>query len=217
MVLLLSLANCSGFANSKKGIENETGYDSKTKQIEVKYEEPTDLISWVEDPKNGLRQEKKIEEIKYSIQLKPAEYVLCKEYGKENFKNNDSLQNELKNISESQFYSLRVLIEGFSGEFLKYNMSITDSYEERVKYFAFNMQKDLKLIQGGDTLSCSMFHFERTYNMAPYGNFMIGFPNPKKETAEDRTFIFQDKYFGTGDIKFFFSAEKIKNSPKLSL
>ena len=88
---------------------------------------------------------------------------------------------------------------------------------EKLDYFAFNMQNDLSLVAGKDTLACVLHHFERTYNIAPYCDFLIAFELPVKNNSqvEDKIFIFEDKLFKLGTIKLKIKKEDLHKVPTL--
>lgn len=178
---------------------------------------PAGLMLWVEDPQNHLRQKKNIGELTYTIQYKPAQYILCKEYDEFSNMPADSIIMETKQLNEMNYFNIKVEIDGFNDEFIKYNLSQTQSYEDRVKYFSYAMQNDLKLVDGEDTLNCVLFHFERTFNVAPYAIFMAAFPNKNKDKITSKTFIYNDKYLGSGSVKFLLKATDLKEIPTLSL
>ncbi len=169
---------------------------------------PGDYVSWVEDTQNGLKVEKTIEDFTYTLQFKPLEYVALME-----LKNDSILANELKktidNYSDLQYYTFRISAPG-EGEFLKKKLGSTDEYYHRIQYYSFEMQNDLKLIDGKDTLDCALFHFERVYGLAPYATFVLGFP--PSESMNNKTLFYDEKVFGTGKI---YLTVQLKNYKKL--
>ncbi|HKC68830.1 MAG TPA: hypothetical protein VKG26_11415 [Bacteroidia bacterium] len=176
--------------------------------------EPVDLLKWVEDPSNKLRQEKKIGETVYSLQYRPSEYIFIKDHPLDSLPK-DNIKKEISFLSQMQYYTLRIKIEDFPDEFLKFNMSNGETYDERVSYFSFEMQKDLQLVDGEDTLPCRMFHFERTFNVEPFGNFLIAFENPNKEKPKEKRFIYEDRNFGTGKVQFTIPEKNLIDLPHL--
>ena len=115
-----------------------------------------------------------------------------------------------------QYYDLKIELKDGQGEFLKYKLaSSNEDYEKRVKYCAFDMQKDIKLLAGNDSMPCTLFHFERAYDLAPYGIFLLGFPLSKIGSDKEAAIVIQDKLFNKGILKFTFSESELKNLPKL--
>src|SRR5690606_24532770 len=75
-----------------------------------------------------------------------------------------------------EYYMLKIEAMGFNQELAKFQLSSTQDYEKRIKYFAFAMQQDISIeTENGNSFPCEIFHFERIYNIAPYTTFMLGF------------------------------------------
>lgn len=174
---------------------------------------PLDYLKWVES-EDGLRATKKIEKIEFQLQLTPSNYLVLKE-------NLDSLNDfseskliaSTKTYDELQYFKLRISIDEFHDEIIKYNIRNDNEYEERVKYFSFYMQNNFKLIDGIDTLPCVMFNYERTFNLTPNSNFQIAFPSTLNKAS--KTLVYDDIYLGTGKVMLTINKEKIKLIPKI--
>lgn len=176
--------------------------------------EPGEYVQWVQNPENGLRKEKTIDDLVFRAQYKPHEYIVCMEEREPQLQ--DTLvKRKIAELSDMQYYDLKIELKKGEGELLKYKLSSAEEYDKRVNYFAFNMQNDIQLIEGNDTLPCSLFHFERAYDVTPSSIFILGFPISKNNPAESKTLVIYDKTFGKGLIKFMFSNKELKNLPKL--
>ena len=172
---------------------------------------PEEFVDWCKDEENGLVKAKQLGEITYSLQYKPAEYVLCTEHGSNSLPA-DQVKLELSELDGLDYYDFKIQLTDGSGELLKYKTASYQEYDARVNYMSFAMQNDLKLIAGEDTLGCKLFHFERIYDVAPYATLLLAFP---KARGNERTFMYQDKLFGKGIIKFTFTKEELSNVPQL--
>lgn len=173
-----------------------------------------DYAKWVES-EDGLRMTKKIDKIAFQLQYMPKEYLVIKDYADSIMTlNENKLQQASKEYEELQYFKLRISIDDFNDEIVKYNIRNDFEYEERVKYYSFNMQHRLKLIDGKDTLPCVMYNYERTFNLTPNSNFQIAFPAGKANTP--KTLILDDLYLGTGKIMIAFSQEKINSIPVIA-
>jgi hypothetical protein len=176
---------------------------------------PSEYVNWVQDEKNGLKKEKNIEDITFFMQYKPVDYVICQE------EKNDSIKKELRNkkaseLSDMEYYDLKIMITNGEGELLKYGISSPQDYNERVKYYAFQMQNDISMVENGDTIPCGLYHFERAYDVSPFSTFLLGFKKSKKEKVDgEKTIIFYDKVYDKGIIKFTFNNKEQNNIPKL--
>ena len=183
-----------------------------------------DYMKWLESDDNGIKINKKIGELTFTSLYKPYEYLSLKEL-KSTKIDKKALEEKIQEYSGMQYFTFRISAEGQSQELLKLNVSTENEYASRIEYFSFNMQKDLKLIDGTDTLDCSLFHFERVYGLAPYATFVLGFPLTKeeqhtdllnKETAyKDKTLFYADQVFGSGSVYMTTKAESLNSLPEL--
>lgn len=181
--------------------------------IQVQELAPVEYISWCRDKENHLNKTKEIGDITYQLLYKPAEYVACMEEESTSIQT-DTLAKKVEELNGLEYYDFKIEITSGQGELLKYNVSSAEEYNQRVNYFAFQMQNDLKLVDGSDTLDCKLFHFERAYDVAPYAVFLLGFPKGKSANTE-KMFFYQDKVFNKGIIKFTYNKNDLKNIPKL--
>lgn len=180
------------------------------KKETIKFSEPEKLVSFIDDNVNGFVKSKKLGEITYMSVLKPTDYLLAKK------RISDSNPSYKKSDFEDlQYFDLRINIENIKTEFIKYNLPSVESYQQRVNYCAFNMQEDIKLIDGSDTLNCVLFHFERAFDVTSYGHFILGFENKKKKFIEAKTLCFNDKLFNNGIIKFTYAPSFLAKEPIL--
>jgi hypothetical protein len=175
---------------------------------------PTEYVSWMRNPVNGLWKSKTIEDLEFSAQYKPYEYIACLEEKKSEMK--DSIvKRKLSELEGMDYLDLRITIKEGQGELLKHKLSSVAEYNNRINYFSFKMQKDISLVVGKDTIPCSLFHFERAYDVAPYSQFVLGFSQNKKRELSDMTLVIQDQIFHKGIIKLSFSESDLLKIPKL--
>jgi hypothetical protein len=173
-----------------------------------------DYISWIKDVDNGLYHSEKIDGLEFSVLYKPLSYVVLQEL----------ISSEAPLDS---FDTYRNLYEGFqyftftirsleSADILKHDLTDAQEYAGRVDYFSFRMQPDLQLVDGTDTLACRIFHYERTYHVAPYTHFLIAFEN-SGNSNRDKTLVYHDQVFGKGIVKLKIKASALKKIPNLLL
>lgn len=205
IVLVVFVSSC--------GKKEETGSEvGASLTTEASYS-PLDYLKWVESY-DGLRVSKRIEKIEFQLQYMPAEYMVVKMYKDSlNTLNNVRLKASAKGYEQLQYFKLRISIDDFNDEIVKYNIRNDFEYEERVKYYSFNMQHRLKLIDGNDTLPCVMYNYERTFNLTPNSNFQLAFPVTGNKS--NKTLIIDDLYLGTGKVMMALPEEKIKSIPQI--
>jgi hypothetical protein len=176
---------------------------------------PLQYVKWVENESNGLKLKKGIGDHEFSIQYKPLEYIALMEKKDERISENEVSKrtNELKGM---EYYTFRISSTK-NKEILTDNIGSENEYYERLQYCMSPMQDDINLVKGTDTIPCALFHFERTYGMTHYCNFVLGFPTDnEKDKTEDRKFIYNDRLFGNGPVILGISAKNISNIPNLS-
>ena len=213
---LLLLCSCAG--SGKSSMDNADaaagamsaampGADATGEMLEA-----ADYVRWMKDPDNGFRNEKTIDNLRFSVQYKTPEYITCMEqHGRAC---SDALvRKNTAELSGMQYYDLRIVLNDGGNELLKYNLSSAEQYNERVNYFAFGMQHDIQLIDGHDTLPCLLYHFERAYDVTPSATLVLGFL--QKQPEGDKTLLVDDRTFNKGLLKFRFSAAELNNKPKL--
>lgn len=206
--ILLQVSGCSQL-NGTNGTSN-----TSVASMGIKEElNPTAYVQWCEDPANGLQKNKQIEDLTYSLFHKPVEFIALQEEKTEHM-SAQVLKKKMAELDGLDYYDFKIQLTKDEGELLKHNLSSNGEYEERLNYFSFNMQQDIKMIEGLDTVDCALFHFERAYDVAPYAIFLVGFPKGDKDLIS-KTFFYQDNVFHKGIIKFTFTKDELSGLPKL--
>ncbi len=180
---------------------------------------PAAYVKWIENKENKLKVEKKIGETKFILQYKPIPYMVFQE--EKNLELDKShFSKRAEELSEMQYYSLRILPSERNRDVLTVGINSEQEYFDRVNYFSFNFQNDIKLLDGEDTLYCTQFQFVNNYGLAPYADFVIAFKKQPEEirlekTLADKKFIIEDKVFGNGMVKFNIEKDIVNNIPSV--
>jgi hypothetical protein len=173
---------------------------------------PKYYVDWVENENNGLSLSKEFNDVDFQILYKPINYIVAKEYLNGNLKK-ENISKRLLELGNMQYFTLRIKSKS-SNELLNANISNENEYYQRLEYFMGPMQDDIKLIENNDTIPCAIHHFERSYGLAPYNNFVIAFASSKINNS-DKYFVFEDKILGTGTVTFKIKQQDINNIPNL--
>lgn len=211
LILVYSLFSCSKEKTEDSSFNKEVLNPISIDQIEsINFKEPNDLVDFVVNKDHEYLKSKQIDEIKFSLLRKPKDYIIALKQMKSNETVN--LEND-----DLQYFDLRIEIDHFNMEFMKYNLPNAHDYDNRVSYYAFEFQKKIFLIDGKDTLPCVLYHFERTYDITPFGHFTLAFPASKnKDLVCAQTVFFPDEIFHKGIIKFTYLPENLIRVPKLN-
>lgn len=177
---------------------------------------PQEYVKWVEDPSNGLKVERKMDAVIYSVQYKPLAYIVAKEE-KNNSIKKSTLETREKILEKMQYYTLRMATNG--KDLLTVNSPSQQEYYQRQNYLTYELQHDIALVDGADTLSCGLFQAVGNYGLAPYMDFVLGFE--RKDTLQekpmnDKELILEDKVFGNGILKFTIKKEDIHKLPEIT-
>lgn len=185
-------------------------------KISKKHLNAEQYMNWVENPKNGLVKVKSMnDEIEFTMQFRPIEHLILINHKKDELTSKLLVQ-EKQDIGEAlQYAKFRISMKNSNERVLSYDLVDESQYTNRIAYMSFDMQNDFSLIEGQDTLSCEMFHFVRNYDLAPYIDFSLGFKASKLDDFEDKTFIYDDKIFGLGKLKFHIDKSDLEMIPEL--
>jgi hypothetical protein len=173
-------------------------------------------VSWFRSQEHGFKKRKTLNDLTYFLQYKSPEYIALIESHGEGIKK-DSVEKRSKELQGLIYFDFSISLKGGQDELLKYQINSPADYQERVKYMSFDMQKDIKLVQDKDTISCGLYHFERIYDIGPYSNYLLAFDSKGIDLNKELTFVFNDKVFHNGLVKFTFSGGKLIYLPKLRI
>ena len=182
VAMLTSLTGCAGPLNEK------------------------DYIAWVQDYDNGLRVTREANNFVFDLQYQPAEYVWLQR-NKGDIKR-EEIRNDKSAMDELQYYTLTIGVKDNLADFVDYSVQSINEKQEKLYYFSYGFQHDIKLEENGRTLPCVLFHFERTLDLKPTRTFVLGFENSDETTTEAKLIIDSD-WLGSIPVKMKVSKENI--------
>ena len=168
-------------------------------------------LSWVKNPKNGLRIQKELSGIIYSAQFKPYEFIVLNEE-KEHSLPKDILNKRKKELDGMIYYNFRIS-SNQSSDVLNFGLSEKSDYINRLNYLSYDFQNNIQLVTDKDSVNCGLYHFVQGHGIVPYVDMVLGFPIDDQNT--DQTLVIDDKVFGNGIIKFFIAKEDVIKTPQL--
>ena len=173
-----------------------------------------DYLKWVESEANGMRVKKALTDYSFTLQYKPHTYMALMR-----LKSPNPPVAELNKVKELygdlQYFTLRIT-SGDNEELMKAQGGDNLEYFQRLEYFSGQMQDQLRLIDGKDTLPCVLYHFERNYGLAPYSDIDLAFAGTTAKN-NDKILYYEDILLGTGPIYIPISGEAIRQEPQLQL
>jgi hypothetical protein len=197
--------------------------NSTVNQDRVEQKKIVNTPEEIQEAKKLLSAEKEIDRFTFTATYLPWEYIVAREQkGK---LNKELLDKKVNEINDLQYYTFKIEDNQDNSELLMAGISSKDEYYERIQYFSFSMQQDLKLIDGEDTLACVLFHFERNYGLSSEATFSLGFPLTKIEQEEknsnkdvmntSKVLIYDDKALGVGKIYVKIDQKNLNKLPEI--
>ncbi len=175
----------------------------------------SEYIKWVENEGNGLNVSKRYGNYNIMAQYKPIPYQALRQ-SKIAKPSKNKFKNQLKELEGLDYFNLVISLNTNTGDVLKEQIESEQDYYNRIKYFSFDIQKDLSLTDGsGKTKPCVFSHFERNYGLASSITILMAFEADNQET--DKTILYKDKVLGLGTVKLLISKSAIEQIPELAL
>ncbi len=178
---------------------------------------PSMLVAYVKNPDNNLVKVKDIGNIRFELLYKPVDFIIANEMRTDELKKS-AHQKRAGELDGLQYYNLKISMPRSPGmDVTNYNVKNEQAIQNRLYYLSFHMKNDIRMIQGKDTLSPVLFHFERSYNVTPHRTFVMAFDEPDKKKEDDKTFVIDTPIFNTGPVKMKFKKEDLQKIPNLKL
>jgi hypothetical protein len=179
---------------------------------------PTEYIQWVNDPENNLVVRKELNGIWYELKYTPIDLLALRQLQNERRLTPEAFTAAKALLENAQYYTLS--IGTTSGiDILKAGTRTDEDRTQRLEYFSSKMQKDILLVEGIDTMRCSMYQFENLNGLVTHSNFMLAFPErqSRKRSFPDKTFLLFDILFANGLVSMEINGADIRNIPNLDI
>jgi len=174
--------------------------------------EPKSFIEWIDEHKPYLASEKQIGKLNFAVLYKPLDYMILSDIDSLNAETYLAKKKEYDNL---QYYIFSIGLNSNEGDLLKSGLNTSLDYTQLIEYMSFELQHDLKLFDGNIELPCTLMHFERTFGLRPYVNFMVAFERTKNTDNAEKTLVYDDKLYKVGTVKLKIKKEAITSIPQL--
>jgi hypothetical protein len=172
------------------------------------------LFEFINDEKNGLVIQKQTPNIHIKSRYEPIDYVIAKEKRSNDIKTED-YKNRKAELDGMHYFTIQ-LAEILRGSNLTDNEADKEAIlNEKLYYFSYKMQNDFKLIEGGDTLPCKLYHFERMNDLNGMKTITLAFDRNGNKDNIDKTLILDSPILNSDPVKLNFEAKNILNTPQL--
>lgn len=138
---------------------------------------PEEYLEAYRNHKSIFQKTVESEDFNYQLTFVPSE-VRYIHLWKNNIVDSETLGNYLEEHKNYVEFNLLIDVDGFNDAFLQYQ-SDSSTYDERLQYYAFEMQNDIKLNADGKVIECAEYVFERNFGMDNKAHIKLGFAVPK--------------------------------------
>lgn len=169
-----------------------------------------DPVKYTENAANGLRKTTTVGDISYTIQYKPAAYILQQEHPEP--AEREKRKKQLKGMA---WFNIAISVPGFNQSPLRYKVSGLEEYTARQDYYLNRAAADMYLLYGNDTLHVNSYWFENNQNLATHETMLVGFKLPGHDEipAKEMRLSFYDRVFQNGIIKAVIKKEDLAQIP----
>ncbi len=177
---------------------------------------PAEVKAFLENEKENGFYETKLKDVNFKLSYIPAEAMALREIGDLSQATQASFDSLAKSYEGLLFFDMEISIDHFTEEMIHYGITANDeaSFENRVAYYSFGMQKDINLISGKDTIPCTVYHYERNYGISPQNHFMLGF---RASHVKDVVLVYDNQLLDTGPVKFALKEQDLVYHPKIKI
>jgi len=177
--------------------------------VEKKKLKPNEYISYMNSNENSFTRERKFNNIKYKLKIQPAEILALHE----NDLSAEKIQKSINYYKDKLNFIL--IIEDDGSYKVRSTVFEKEKYGTVLSYANTDLKKDFTLINGKDSVYCSLLHLESANSIQPVIRMTIGFTGIQK-LESDLTLIYNDNIFSNGPLKFYYSKEALNDLPQLN-
>ncbi len=164
-----------------------------------------------------LLSAKEIGDFEFAIRYIPADLLALEEFEAMREPTSEDWDSLCNIYKSSQVILFSIKANRSQHEFLKQISSDYNEYQTNLHYYSFQIQKDIFLIEDGDTLVCDFIHMERTFDISPEIRMLLAFDASQQPTPTDKTILYDDTRLGLGPVKLTIAKQEIEQIPTLKL
>lgn len=174
------------------------------------------LVKYVEDRANGFRKDVEVEQLVYTFQFKPVEFIVSKEMHGD-ISDSVAFNNRRKKMEGTIWFNIGLKGKGTNVNPLKMDVSGLEEYNERLSYFLVEAQRNFKLLYGNEEMQQVDYYFENNYGLTPMDVMIIGYKIPGKVPQKEIQLAYTDGLFNNGIVKATIAAEDLRKYQNLTL
>ncbi len=170
------------------------------------------LIEYSQEHRTSLEQAYEGKELRSTLKYLPPDMVAYRDYellGDEKV----SFEDYKKGYQSTAQFELRLYDKNIAG--IQERIKEHESNEFIAKYYNYQMQGDLKLVQGGDTLDCVNYHPVQLGGSTNHLLFLCDFDLDLSKTKGDISVLYFDRIFGQEIMSHRFETQVLNQVPTI--
>jgi hypothetical protein len=183
-------------------------YSCSTERSEMR---PGEYIAFVDNAENGFIREKQIGGVKFKLKYQPLDYLVAKQITENKISDKHQLDEYIRSRNGLRYFILELENERAETDLLSEKSRSQEEYLQRVNYYSYEFENDIRLVSEKDTLPCAMYHYENSYGGTPKLKFLIAF----KESGNNMSLVINDRIFNNGNVKLELADDAVM--PRLNL
>lgn len=204
VLLCVTAFSCGEEVTNSAIISSELVTESEVPTVDpTSSESVASYMKEVKSSDSGLFKKKEFGDYSFEILVEPAAYSAL-QFHKNVYSNPKEFEREASEQGAITQIELEIKNKACAEEILKCDSNDPAIYDERIKYFSFDLYKDVYLVYGGDTIPCGMHVWERGFNAKPALSCQLVFDAIKVQDNTPLELVYNDRVFGNGLIKFRF-------------
>lgn len=169
-----------------------------------------EFLAFAKDFDNNIHKTIVVGEWNYDVQYKPSRLIVINE----RITNADEFIKREKQLSGTVWFNISIKHVKENCNPLKFKVSGTEEYNERLDYFLNAAREEITLDYGNTRLKPTGYLFENNYGLTPNETMVVGFEIPDEAPREDMLLVYNDRLLRNGIIKIMFYK---KDTKKISL
>lgn len=174
-----------------------------------------EYIRYINEEENGFIRNKEVNGISYEIRLNSPELMALKQ---NHFASvpRKTIAQEIKKYEDALYFDLIIKDTKSSIKVKEFVYEYTLK-SQLLSYINTEFQKDMRLVEGEDTISCAVMHMEPLSKLRPELRFSLSFRKNLQAAKQDLQFVLTDEIFKNGPVKFSFDETDLNYLPTLKL
>jgi hypothetical protein len=176
---------------------------------------PKEFIGFLSSSESGLTLKKNFNGINYKARMYTPE-LLALTQSESPINSEPELKKKAAECSDRLNFIFFIEDESKINYTVKSTVFDKQRYGAIMAYANTDMKNDFMLVQGKDTLACSILHLEPANSVHPLLRISLGF-NGVNPTTKEYTLVYNDNIFNNGPIKFHYSQSTFDHLPEVKL